>query len=255
MRIFAISDLHLDYEQNQKWLQGLSASDFKNDILILAGDISDDLVLLELCFGELTRRFKSVLFVPGNHDLWVLRDKKFNNSFDKFHHICGLAKDYNIALEAVHYDSLTIVPLLSWYDYSFGAPCEQIKQVWMDFKACDWGRNIDAGEITRFFLERNDCALINQKATIITFSHFLPRIDVMPDFIPSHLRYLYPVLGSSLIDAQVRQLGSNIHVYGHSHLNRNIIIDGIRYINNAFGYPGEANIAAKHLKCIFETNF
>jgi len=253
MRIFALSDLHLDYEQNQQWLENLSVSEFKSDVLILAGDISDNLALLELCFDQLVRRFKSVLFVPGNHDLWVVRDKEFNNSFDKFHHICKLARGYNISLDVIQYDSLTIVPLLAWYDYSFGSPCEKIKQVWMDFRACNWGAGVNEAEITQFFLEKNTCALPSQTNTTISFSHFLPRIDLMPAFIPSSLRYLYPVLGSSLIDIQARKLGSSIHVYGHSHLNRDITKDGIRYINNAFGYPGEENIASKRMKCIYET--
>lgn len=39
----------------------------------------------------------------------------------------------------------------------------------------------------------------------------------------------------------------DIHVYGHSHINRNVRIDGIRYINNALGYPQESAIAARRL--------
>ena len=31
------------------------------------------------------------------------------------------------------------------------------------------------------------------------------------------------------------------------------VIDGVRYVNNAFGYPGETRIAAKRLLCLHET--
>ena len=41
-----------------------------------------------------------------------------------------------------------------------------------------------------------------------------------------------------------------IHVYGHSHVNQVIEIDGIRYMNNAFATPKEARIARKELVCI-----
>ncbi|MEW8406943.1 MAG: hypothetical protein AB2688_19615, partial [Candidatus Thiodiazotropha taylori] len=81
----------------------------------------------------------------------------------------------------------------------------------------------------------------------ITFSHFLPRIDVMPNFIPHRFRDIYPVLGSPHLDTQIRALNSEIHIYGHSHVNRAVKIKGVRYINNAFGYPSETRIAAKRL--------
>ena len=35
-----------------------------------------------------------------------------------------------------------------------------------------------------------------------------------------------------------------------SYVNRQVVVDGVTYINNAFGYPHEKRIAAKHLICI-----
>lgn len=58
---------------------------------------------------------------------------------------------------------------------------------------------------------------------------------------------LDPVLGSTRLEEQLRRLAPDIHVYGHSHINRNVRIDGIRYINNALGYPQESAIAARRL--------
>jgi hypothetical protein len=43
-----------------------------------------------------------------------------------------------------------------------------------------------------------------------------------------------------------------MHVYGHSHINRRVEIDGVSYINNAFGYPSETAITSKRLLCIHE---
>ncbi len=253
MRIFAISDLHLDYQQNVNWLLDLSVSDYTDDVLILAGDISDNLELLEHCFEQLMRRFRHVAFVPGNHDLWTIRDKVYRTSFDKFNRICQLAIDYGVSTKPVHLPGVSIVPLFSWYDFTFGEPSEQLLQVWMDFRACEWGRDVTSPDITQFFLDKNLPNLQTSHQSIISFSHFLPRIDVMPSFIPLSSRYIYPVLGSDLIDAQVRQLSSKIHVYGHSHVNRDCMISGIRYINNAFGYPGEDHISLKRLVRIYES--
>jgi predicted phosphodiesterase len=55
-----------------------------------------------------------------------------------------------------------------------------------------------------------------------------------------------------LIEEQIRRVGSNIHIYGHSHVNCHVTIDGTLYINNAFGYPYETRITAKMLECVFE---
>ena len=87
---------------------------------------------------------------------------------------------------------------------------------------------------------------------VITYSHFLPRIDLMPEFIPSSQRILYPVLGSVQLERQLRKLNPEIHVYGHTHVNRQVKIDGVLYINNAFGYPNETRITSKQLICIHE---
>jgi predicted phosphodiesterase len=52
----------------------------------------------------------------------------------------------------------------------------------------------------------------------------------------------------------VSQLNPDIHIYGHSHVNRNIEVDDICYVNNAFAYPSEENISRKKLHCVLNTN-
>jgi len=74
----------------------------------------------------------------------------------------------------------------------------------------------------------------------------------MPWFTRRSQRYLYPVLGSNLLGDQVELLQPGIHVYGHSHVNNRIEIDGILFVNNAFGYPSENRITSKALLCIHE---
>lgn len=186
-----------------------------------------------------------------HHDLWVIRDKFVADSWLKLKSIVSLTERYNVQLKPMSLGHLSIVPLYSWYDYSFGSPNEELKAIWMDYKACKWPGEESAKSITENFMDRNKDHLKIDNQFIISFSHFLPRIDLMPSFIPTHHRHVYPVLGSAALDTQIRELGSNIHVYGHSHVNRNQTIDGVQYINNAFGYPRETHIAAKELICIY----
>jgi hypothetical protein len=52
------------------------------------------------------------------------------------------------------------------------------------------------------------------------------------------------------LERQLRRLRSRIHVYGHSRLNRWMVIDGVTYLNNTLGNPSEGRIAAKRLVCV-----
>jgi predicted phosphodiesterase len=249
MRVFAVSDLHLDYAPNREWLEQLSSHAYKDDVLVLAGDISDKLPLLSSGFQTLAERFNTVLYVPGNHDLWISRDG-MRNSFEKFEAVRETAMHHGVRMTPFRHGDLAIVPMLGWYDYSFGAPDGFLKGAWADYRACRWPEGYDDAAITHFFTERNPAASapeLEGARNIITFSHFLPRIDLMPDHIPSRHRKIYPVLGSSILETQLRALGSSMHVYGHSHVNRHVTLDGVTYINNAFGYPAEAHFTGRRL--------
>lgn len=251
MRVFAVSDIHIDYAENRRWFLGLSEQDYTDDLLILGGDVTDIPALLAEAFQAVRKRFHAVLFVPGNHDLWVRRNAG-KDSLAHFHLIRRIAEDYGLHTGPYHTDDLSLVPLLGWYDFSFGQPCKELQSLWVDFHACTWPEHLDAAAVTSLFTGMNEEHLAIRNTTVISFSHFLPRIDLMPDIIPISKRIVYPVLGATRLEEQIRRLGPSIHVYGHSHVNMRIKKQGILYINNAFGYPDETRIAAKQLVCIHE---
>jgi len=252
MRVFALSDIHIDYEVNAKWIAALSTAEYQDDVLILAGDVTDMRRLFDWCLYTLAKRFKKVLFVPGNHDLWVIREGGEKNSLQKFDDICAVVRSSGASMQAFRERGVSIIPFLAWYDYSFGEPSEELRSIWMDYHACRWPSGLTEKDIAAHFasFNRKHSSLAGDK--VITYSHFLPRIDLMPGFIPSAKKLLYPILGSTLLDRQLRRLNPSIHVYGHSHVNRQVKIDGVCYINNAFGTPSEALITSKRLMCIHE---
>jgi predicted phosphodiesterase len=253
MRIFALSDIHVDFDVNARWISSLSAQDYREDFLILAGDVSDSLPLLAKNLEILANRFRKVLYVPGNHDLWVIRDGKGKTSFDKFKEIAAVMRNCGVSGSAFHDDLISILPLLGWYDYSFGDPSDELMTTWADFFFCKWPEDIGMKEVASRFAAMNEPLVRPPNNRVISFSHFVPRVDVMPDFISERNRVVYPVLGSVLLERQIRQIRSDIHVYGHTHVNRRVDIDGTAYINNAFGYPSEARITAKRLLSIHES--
>jgi predicted phosphodiesterase len=251
-RVFAVSDIHVDFDVNFQWVRQLSRADYRDDLLILAGDVTHKSAGLASCLNELATRFAKVLFVPGNHDVWVLGEAPERTSLQKFADVLALVEDNGASMQPYRRNDVLIAPMLSWYDYSFGEPSTELYHLWMDFHACRWPADFTPKDAARYFMDRNPRISSQGAGKIITFSHFLPRIDLIPAQVSSRHRLLDPVLGSSRLDDQLRQLGSSIHVYGHSHINRRIDIDGVTYINNALGYPGEERIAKRQLLCIDE---
>ena len=64
-RIFAISDIHVDISENLRLVESWSANDYLNDVLIVAGDVTDNLSLLKSVLQSLTQKFLKVCYVPG----------------------------------------------------------------------------------------------------------------------------------------------------------------------------------------------
>jgi 3',5'-cyclic AMP phosphodiesterase CpdA len=94
VRVFALSDIHVGYDVNAEWVANLPIAEYRDDVLILAGDVTDSWRLLEWRLGALTRRFKKVLFTPENHDLWVSR--------------------VGASMRAFRERVLSIIPMLPW---------------------------------------------------------------------------------------------------------------------------------------------
>ncbi len=246
MRVFAVSDIHVDYPENALWVEQLSNSDYQNDCLILAGDISDSMERIGACFEILKRKFAHILFIPGNHELWVRSDESIS-SIEKCKRVIKVAHSFGVVTTPTSINNIYFLPVWGWYDFSFGKPSEYICNAWVDFRRCKWPESLNTEEkITQYFLAKNTLPTRSDQV-VVSFSHFLPRIDVMPSFIPAERRQIYPVLGSEKLDRWVRDSGSRLHVYGHSHVNRDVTIEGVRYINNAFAYPNEDRISRKQL--------
>jgi Icc-related predicted phosphoesterase len=250
MRVFAISDIHVDHRENNEWLSQLSISDYLADILICAGDISHHSGDVAAALTRLRKSFLEVLFVPGNHELWIVK-KESHNSIDKFEQVLAIAADCGVRTGPLYLPEVSIAPLFAWYDYSFGLPSAELRSRWSDFHTCSWPEQFDQPRITEYFLALNQLHVEDRTQPVISFSHFVPRGDLLPS---AHSRrgFLRPVLGSESIDGQIRKLGSMVHVYGHYHMNGSKKRDNVTYVNNALGYPRETWTSRK-LACIFES--
>jgi Icc-related predicted phosphoesterase len=62
------------------------------------------------------------------------------------------------------------------------------------------------------------------------------------------------VAGCASLEDQIRQLQSRIHVFGHSHISCDRVIDGVRYVQNPLRYPRERAISGFTLKLIWSSD-
>lgn len=267
MRILVISDVHIDHKDNWLWLNQLSSTQYQHDALILAGDVSDDINRLRLALSLLKEKFSELFFVPGNHDLWVKRDR-MQTSTDKFLSILALCENLDVRVQPwkVGTDDccpVWVVPLFSWYImphegngslYLQKSGEDTTLSMWSDLYFTRWSLNSKHhATIADYFLQLNEPNLGKTPGTVISFSHFLPRQELI---FASHNELLQmnrplkdsnpafnfsSVAGCSQLEQQIRRLGASIHIYGHQHRDRDRCIDDVRYVSHCLGYPYERN--------------
>jgi len=265
VRIFAWSDLHADYARNRDVIAAAAERDNRGDALLVAGDVSDKLDTLARTLGLLRERFAEVFFVPGNHEAW-LRASGFVDSLEKLLAVRTLCERLGVRTQPARLvgagssAAVWIVPLLSWYArpehetdslYVVKSTEDTTRTMWADDLFVRWPDG-DGGAAAARLLGENEAQLARvYDAPVVSFSHFLPRRDLMlrtpeerlalgpgqPDRNPAF--NFSRVAGSLSIDRQLRALGARLHVYGHQHRNRDRVVDGVRYVSHCLGYAGE----------------
>jgi len=264
-RVFAVSDLHVHHKTNREYLEGLLKDEefSEGDVLIVAGDVATELALVKEALVFLKKLFPTVCYCPGNNELRLSKaDKKqsstgFRHSVEKFEYIMTMCDEIGVHVRPVRVKDVWIVPLFSWYTPEFDSHWKkgdfEYTKGWLDFRACKWPEELDGvGKAAAHFLSLNEGAVHrNYDAPVISFSHFLPRFELLPSRNLLAKKSLPLVVGDHQLDKQIRRIGSKVHVFGHTHINADKTIKGVRYIQNAFGHPAER----KQLWKIFNTPF
>jgi len=313
-RIFAISDLHTDNISNISWLRrycqsGKENIPNENDAVIIAGDISHEISTLTKSLEIIQNSLScTIFFVPGNHEAWLTEKDESNynvkNSIEKLAVIKRKCNEMGVftdpCLLGTH-QKAWVVPILSWYDNTLDLGYDDLTDdfrywPWVDFRLCSWpvhfldeSSRIPSKDLTQFFLRINNRFLpIIQKSLqnsrddkgLITFSHFLPCSQTLPDYKDlscSKLQkeWLYDhgqpglsakfakVSGSKYIDSYIRSfyasstIKNHIHIFGHSHRPKDFYFNNIRYIHNPLGKPMERELFLCNpypkFQCIWDT--
>lgn len=72
--------------------------------------------------------------------------------------------------------------------------------------------------------------------SIISFSHYLPRQELCPEKRYLIEPLLSKVVGSEVLESQIRRLQPDLHIFGHTHIPIDMELENIRYIQWPLGY-------------------
>jgi len=265
--LYAISDTHCEAKPNMTWLEELPA--YPNDTIILAGDVGVEITNLEVTLRSFLSKFKHVFYCFGNHECWVNK-RKCSNSFEKLEQIRSLCNALGVRTSAALVDGAWIVPIFGWYHTTWDTepplalpPGAEFKRkprdadkMSSDYIYCQWC-NYEHGseELAQRLDEENEKwgawplpeELLaearlppgERRHPIVSFSHFLPRVELFFEKRMSMEPNLSKLIGSNFIRARVDQLQPDIHVFGHTHVCWDMTLDGVRYLSWPLGMPEE----------------
>lgn len=248
MKLFAISDLHLDYRENRDALREMSGD--PNAGLILGGDVSSSEEHLHYALEIVCQRFAKVFWVPGNHELWVSPHK---SSVKKYERLVEICREYGVSTPEDPYErweyqgeSYVIAPLFTLYDYSFrpdhveegdavewanqsGILCvDEMRLKPFPYTSPQEWCHARADYTEQRLLEAGD------STPLILISHFPLRQDVIRlRRIPRFSIWC----GTTRTEDWHIRFPVSVVVTGHLHMRATDYRDGVRFEEVSLGYP------------------
>ncbi len=258
VKLWALSDLHIGYSQNREAVAAMPS--FSEDWLILAGDIGETPEQLEWVLDSLGSRFRQLIWVPGNHELYTLPNDKIGLKGEaRYQFYVELCQRKGVITPEDDYvlwpgdpGRVRIVPVFLGYDYSFGPDAMTPTQV-KDWAAADGIVATDERFLfSEPYLTREAWCQERVTATLKRFeqissdeqwvliNHYPLRRDLVRLFrIP---RYA-PWCGTRLTEGWSRDFPLRVVVSGHLHMRATDWRDGVRFEEVSIGYPNHWVVA------------
>ena len=121
----AVSDLHMGHRGNREMLD-LIRPGHPGDWLIVAGDVAEREQDVLDTLAVLAARFARVVWVPGNHELWIGRQDHGSTSPEKYQRLVAGCRELGVDTPEDPYPLWTgpggparVVPMFLLYDYSW----------------------------------------------------------------------------------------------------------------------------------------
>lgn len=252
MKLWAIADLHVGYKENRDALA--SMGEYPDDWLILAGDAGEVPSHLDYVLKTVVPRFRQVIWVPGNHELWTPASlPPERRGVAHYERLVGLCRRYGVLTPEDPWAAWpgdgpprAVIPMFLLFDYTFApdgvAPHRAVE--W----AADAGiRSVDEELLAPHpFASREDwcharveatearLAALPADARLVLVNHFPLRRDLA--VLPRVPRFSI-WCGTRLTEDWHRRFNVEAVVYGHLHLRSSRSIDGVRFEEVSLGYP------------------
>lgn len=255
-KLLAVSDLHVGYPDNRTVVRDLRPT-CDRDWLLVAGDVgelSDD---IEWALRTLRERFSTVVWAPGNHELWTMNaDPVQLRGQERYQFLVETCRRLGVITPEDPYPiwdgpggPATVVPLFLLYDYTFRPAGAQTKEEGLAIahstgvvcrdeyvlhpdpyptrEAWCWARL----ELTQRRLAQRDPDL-----PTVLVNHFpLTREPTLILRYPEFAQWC----GTVRTADWHRQYSAAAVVYGHLHIPRTTWQDAVRFEEVSLGYPRE----------------
>lgn len=122
--LWAVSDLHINSPGNREAVATHVQPTHPRDWLIVAGDVAEDPDTILGVLHGLTERFDTVIWVPGNHELYSRSDDELKAK-QKYKYLVEACRKLGVMTPEDPYLTFaghTIVPMFTLYDYSWRDP-------------------------------------------------------------------------------------------------------------------------------------
>ncbi|HWX86607.1 MAG TPA: metallophosphoesterase [Solirubrobacteraceae bacterium] len=261
--IYAISDLHVTHPENRLVVERLRPHN-DADWLLVCGDVSDSIEDVEWALGLLSRRFHTVVWTPGNHELWTTPDerpglrgeKRYRHLVDACRRIGVLTPEDPYAVWEGEGGPLAVAPLFVLYDYSFGrniaaTKAESLARAHSAGVVCsdefllhpDPYSSRDAWCHARVDITEAKLRNCDRDIPLVIVNHF-PLTD-HPTRVLLHPEFAQWCGTTRTADWHVCFNVAAV-VYGHLHIPRTTWQDGVRFEEVSLGYPREWHRRLSH---------
>jgi hypothetical protein len=251
MRLVATSDLHISHRENRDALADLPAH--PEDWLIVAGDVSERADHLRLALERLTASFATVIWTPGNHDLWVTPGSTDRTrGLSRYEELVAICREFGVLTPEDPYvewpgePGTFIVPMFLLFDYSFRPPdvAQDAAVAWARARgvvsgdermlAPDPWPSLPAWCRARCDVTEARLAALPAGAHTVLVNHWPLRYDLArPPRVPPFSVWS----GTARTEDWGRRFRARAVVSGHLHMRTTLWRDGVRYEEVSLGYP------------------
>ncbi len=256
MTLWAVSDLHVRHPDNRVIVAGLRPAS-ADDWLIVAGDVGERVEDVAWALGLLRERFARVIWVPGNHELWTRgKDPVPLRGEARYRRLVEACRGLDVGTPEDPFPvwdgpggPAVVAPLFLLYDYTFlsgGArtPAEGLAAAYAAGVVCTDEHLLHPDP----YPSRPDwCAarVAESRRRLDALDPGLPSVLVnhwpltpLPTRVLRHPEFSIWCGTTATADWHVRYRATAV-VYGHLHIPRVTIEDGVRFVEASLGYPRE----------------